>query len=1073
MKKKFTLSILAACLLTTSVLAACGGKGDKSSSNAGDTSSSHTALSSSSLTPSSVSSQSTGIPVDSSSLPAPSSSSQAPIPSSSSQAPAPSSSSQAPSSSSAAPSSSSSQAPQEFDFTVSLRDHPDNTLFKGEQVEIVIDARGGDANVQRTYNFASGTKKVATVDNNGIITAREAGTANITIKETVSNKSKYLKVTVIVGDYANGGYNFASATGPEAIAKRTEILGSLEKYAMDHHLTGITLFENGGYVKYSERVNLPTENYITGYGFGLLSEGTLANDNIKHENNAAHKMYLHSGTSQDPKTINARNNTGSQVSDLEGYISSSFWGTKLNSTRTQYEWYPVLAKDTVTYDGVTTPFTRPIPVFNDREVKPGQTDPNPTGLYDTWRIYLKTGNSVKYRYNGASWGTDFDGRQVTKEDYEFAYRLLLTGSHGLKRGAEMAGDQTYGIVGAHKYYLNTKEATDEGAAAIWNDYKASGDLGIKVGTDPVNGDYIQLKILNPIDRFTAMYTFSSNLLTPMPEDFIATIGGGSVKVGAPKYGNFNNDTTAPSGHRDAIVDYVLSVGPYMLEAWDKEQAIVFKKNDQWTNDPGRYNIAGVKILIIDSSTSSTKIYERFNLGDLDSTGIPSKYLDVEVGQPRVYETKGDSTFKLNVNSCTQETWNYLFGPQGKISKNSEWDVKPWMSNDNFLKGLYYSINRKEFAANRGVKPSINYFSDAYLTDPENGISYNDSQAHKDAVAAYEVYDSDGNSTYGYSYDKAVACFREAVKELVAAYPDKISYGVDKATEIHMNISWMYPTDKDDYGNAIAGYFKAAFNDPRVCGNKIELVVDQPTPPNDWMDVYENKMMIGQFDLGFGAISGNVYNPINFLEVLKSDNSSTFTLNWGPDTSKVSTRSPLIYDDKLWSYDALWSAANYGGIINNGEIAKTVERCYLEPPTKNEVYEGCSFKTITQFIASEDVEIEIKRVQIFVANGISFPLTLSAADISKEGDLTKASITISPEYAAEIDAEIRRANKLDDPNIPTKYRDHAFTLEDYDSLWWVEVTYTLSVRLVGSTEFSAPTESYTNAFANEDAVVIDD
>ena len=1070
MKKKFTLSILTACLLTTSVLAACGGKGEKSSSvPSGDTSSSQNVLSSSSLTPTSVSSQSTGIPLDSSSsLPAPSSSSsQAPTPSSSSQAPTPSSSSAAPSSSSN-PASSSSQAPAEFDFTVSLRDNPTNTLFKGEQAEIVINAAGGDQSIEREYKFTSGTKRVATVDANGIINAREAGSSNITIKESKSNKTKYLRVTVIVGEYANGGYNFASSTGPEAIAKRTEILGSLEKYAMDHHLTGITLFENGGYVKYSERVNLPTENYVTGYGFGLLSEGTLANDSISHENNPAHKMYLHSGTSQDPRTINSRNNTGSQVSDLEGYISSSFWGTKLNSTRTQYEWYPVLAKDTVTYDGTTTPFTRPIPVFNGQEVKPGQVDPNPTGLYDTWRIYLKTGNSVKYRYNGASWGTEFDGRQVVKEDYEFAYRLLLTGSHNLKRGAEMAGDQTYGIVGAHKYFLNTKEASDEGALAIWNAYKESGDLGIKVGTDVTNGDFIQLRILNPIDRFTAMYTFSSNLLTPMPEEFISTIGSGSVKVGATRYGDFNNNTTAPSGHRDAIVDYVLSVGPYMLEAWDKEQAIVFKKNDQWTNDPGRYNIAGVKILIIDSSQSSTKIYERFNLGDLDSTGIPQKYLDVEVGKPRVYETKGDSTFKLNVNSCDQETWTDLFGPQGKIAKNSKWTVKPWMSNDNFLKGLFYSINRKEFAANRGVKPSINYFSDAYLTDPENGISYNDSQAHKDAVAAYEVYDSDGNSTFGYSYDKAVSCFRQAVTELLNDHPDKISYGtVDNPFEIEINISWMYPTDQDDYGNAIAKYFTDAFNDTRVCDGLIKLVVDQPRPSDDWMDVYEHKMMIGQFDLGFGAISGNTYNPINFLEVLKSDNSSTFTLNWGPDTSKVSSKNPLIYDDKLWSFDGLWSVANYGGILHDGENAKIAERCYLEPPSKDEVYEGCSFKAVTQFINSEDVAINVTRVQIFVANSSSYSLPFT---IEKDGNLTKASVTLSADLAAEIDTEIRRANKLDDPNNQTTFKEHALTLELYDKLWWVEVTYTLSVKLVGSTEFSAPTESYVNAFKNEDAII---
>lgn len=44
---------------------------------------------------------------------------------------------------------------------------------------------------------------------------------------------------------------------------------------MDSHLTGITLFDNGGLMKYSPRVQLKSRNYITGYGFGLLQDGKI------------------------------------------------------------------------------------------------------------------------------------------------------------------------------------------------------------------------------------------------------------------------------------------------------------------------------------------------------------------------------------------------------------------------------------------------------------------------------------------------------------------------------------------------------------------------------------------------------------------------------------------------------------------------------------------------------------------------------------------------------------------------------------------------------------------------------
>ena len=1082
MKKKFVLGLLAASLLSTSILAACGGNGgDKKSSSVPEQQSSSSAVPSSnadSLSSQGVTTSSSNLP-SSSSLPTPSSNSSQPAassssakPSSSSSAPAQSSSSQpAASSSSAKPSSSSSQQ-AEFSFEVALSTGSE-TMNKGQEAHVVINASGGDPSVTRNYTYKSNKPTILSVTNTGTVTALSEGEARIQVTETVSKTSKFIFVTITDASPANGGYNFASSSGPEAIAQRTEILGSLEKYAMDNHLTGLTLFENGGYVKYSERVHLPTTEYITGYGFGLLSEGTLSSPMpAANEGNPNHRMYLHTGTSQDPATINARNNTGSQVSDLEGYITSSFWGTKMNSTKNGYEWYPVLAKDTVTYDGRTTAFNRPIPVYQDQEVKPGE-EPNTLGLYSTWRIYVKTGSVLKYRYQGNSWGKEFDGREVSIDDYEFAYRLLLTGCHNLVRGSEMAGDQTYGIVGAQRYNLNTKgdNVDDAGALKTWNDMKAAGELGIKTGHDNTNGDFIQLTLLNPIDRFTAMYTLSSSLLSPLPEEFLSTIGNGSVKKGAKLYGQFNDNTTVPAAHQNHITDFVLSLGAYMLEDWQFEQAITFKKNDLWDAvEPGRYLIEGVKILIIDSSNSTTKIYERFNNGDVDSVGIPTKFIDREVGQPRVYKTRGDATFKLNVNSCTQEEWNRQFGPEGKINKGSNWNVKAWMSNDNFLNGLFQSINRKEFANKRGVQPSINYFSDAYLSDPENGVSYNDTQAHKDAVSAYQVYDSNGESTYGYSYDRAVSSFRAAVRELVADPNSGIDYGTkSNPTEMKIHIRWMYQTDEEEYGNAIAKYFTDAFNDSRVCDNKIKLVVEQAAVDN-WQDVYNVWMMQGQFDLAFGAISGNTYNPLNFLEVLKSDNSSGFTLNWGTNTSKVTAAKPLIYNNKIWSFDALWTVADHGGVVTDGEIAKTVEMCYLITPQVNEVYNGYNFSVATQFIDSDSVQVALTRIQIYVFGSGGYTIAFTP---QTSGNLINAVINLSTAKAQEIEAEMRRVNHMDDMDkYPSLYNEHPFTLENYGATWAIEISYSFAIKVEGSSSFGTPTESYAVAAKNRDAVIED-
>ena len=251
--------------------------------------------------------------------------------------------------------------PEEYSFTASVK----KNLNVGETAQIQIsETNAGEA--KRSFKYTAKNPEIATVNETGLVTAVAKGTASFTINEETHKVSRTVSVTVTEAVLANGGFNYASSSGEEAIKTRTEILGKLEKYAMDQHLTGITLFENGGYVKYSDRVQLPTINYITGYGFGLLTEGTLKYDMpADKESNQAHRGYLHSATSSDPGTINARNDTGSQVSDLEGYITSSYWGTKMNKTKTGYVWYPVLAQDKIKdKNGTSKYFDRPIPMYD-------------------------------------------------------------------------------------------------------------------------------------------------------------------------------------------------------------------------------------------------------------------------------------------------------------------------------------------------------------------------------------------------------------------------------------------------------------------------------------------------------------------------------------------------------------------------------------------------------------------------------------------------------------------------------------------------------------------------------------
>ena len=95
----------------------------------------------------------------------------------------------------------------------------------------------------------------------------------------------------------------------ESNAERTRILGILERYAVSTGICGVSLFEDGGYVMYNPRITLGTENYIVGYGFGILAEGAITGD-LDYEENAEWKRYYHIYEANDPGTLNYWNDQG-------------------------------------------------------------------------------------------------------------------------------------------------------------------------------------------------------------------------------------------------------------------------------------------------------------------------------------------------------------------------------------------------------------------------------------------------------------------------------------------------------------------------------------------------------------------------------------------------------------------------------------------------------------------------------------------------------------------------------------------------------------------------------------------
>ena len=741
----------------------------------------------------------------------------------------------------------------------------DDLVVKGKTLALtaVVEVEG---NASKAVKFSSSDASKLSVDDNGVVTGVAVGKAKVTATSvddpTVSDS---LDIEVVDPVNADGAFSYAYASGEE----KTEILGKLEKFAVESKLTGLTLYGDGGYVLYNPSVVKGTNNYVPGFGFGILSSGSL-NADLEGEANAAWKRYYHTFETSDPQSMNYMDDKGAVVGDLIGYVSAGYYTTYLNEEGNGYDWVGDLATN-----------DRPI------AINPAEG----TGLATKYKIPVKVGSQLKYSTLSTKY-SQFNNREVVLEDYVTPYKIYYTQSYGLARSAEnLTGSSS--LKGANSYY---EKSADGFNADAW--------ANIGIGTLVEGGQsFITFEFNQACSPFYAMYYLSSSMFAPIPEDFIKAIGGGDLTAGVANWGKNSKDGD------ENILDHWLATGPYTLERWDNDQQIVFKKNANYDDHSGKYyKINGVHVNILAAAGTDTEAALReFENNKLHACAVPSTKLNDYLTDPRVTMTSDSSTYKLNLNTCDADLWNELFGPSGSISKGSTWEVEPAMSNKSFVDGLSFALDRKTLAESLGRTPTPNYFGSSYMQDPENGISYNATDAHKKAMSSL-VGPAAGTDDYGYSLEQAKASFKKAAQELI----DDGYY--EKGDTIEIEIAWQVQTQVTTTHNPIKEMYETAFN---TADNPLKLnVVDWVGA--EWSDVYYEKMMKGQFDIGFGSISGNTYDPLNFLEVLKSDNSSGFTLNWGTDTNEVTDK--LIYDNKYWSFDALWTAADQGAYVKQGANA---------------------------------------------------------------------------------------------------------------------------------------------------------
>ena len=729
---------------------------------------------------------------------------------------------------------------------------------------------------ETTWTWASNDPMVATVDANGVVTGVSDGTVVITATAANgSSASAYLEVTNVVdmGKAVSGLVNL-STSSPEV---KNQLLGIQEKYAYDEFLTGIPMVADTGYQMFSERTVLPVETYTDIMGFGGTSYYDVDGVLPGYDSNYEYASYFHSGMSEDPAEIYAMDADGESVSNLAAMTVLPLWSYKFNENKNGGVLYPVTAEDAL----------------------PEVLDADENGQGHKFKVRVKTGeDGLKYSYAGSR-NSNWDGRQVELEDYLTNIKLGLTQSYGLYRGAEMAGDGYTQLLKGAKDYFN---ATKEGG---YND-----DLFSRVGISVDESDNsIIFETVSAFDAAGFRDAFQGlPYYSPLPMEVVE-------EIGVTNYGKWSTDRSL------SPVDNTLSIGPWTLSHWETDKGIAFSKDEDYISIPGEedmYKLDGIFYAIyVGAKTDTELLFKEFLAGKLDAVSIPVTQLDQYVSDPRTKSIPDTGTWKLNVNATTPELWEELFGVNGSVAQtpaSDYWDVKPIMSNKNFLNGLFFSMDRTAIGEASGMTPTLNYFSSAYKAYTKNAdgtmVTWNDTQEHQDNIA--DMYPE----TFGYNREAALIYYKRAMQEELA----KGTYAKgdpNNPTTITLTCIWQSESNIKEFGEPASTSMCEVANEAwKEYG--YQLAIEHVVPGTSYTDTYDD-LKTGQFDLGFGAISGYELDPLGLTQIWCSDGRSGFTLNWGPDTSVVTDE--IEWDGKYYSFDSFYTACYQGGLYSNGiEVA---------------------------------------------------------------------------------------------------------------------------------------------------------
>ena len=488
-------------------------------------------------------------------------------------------------------------------------------------------------------------------------------------------------------------------------------------------------------------------------------------------------------------------------------------------------------------------------------------------LSTTWSITLRDDLEWFYHPNTDISALPLGHEKIDANDFVDTYKLALDNEwfRAISGGGDFVTSAT-SIKGMQEYVDGDADWTT-------------------VGIKNIDDTTIEFTFVNDMSEWEVTYWLSSFVMTPINVELYNVLG--------TSYGT-SEETIAYHG-------------AYYIESYDNDVLLTYKENPVY-HSPEEYFYTGYTYAIIEDSELR---FEEFIIGQLESSTLPSAEYDNYKNYPGIRQIPGATVFRIMINGLkTIENQQDQF-------PDSSWVPEPILGNQNFKQAMYHAIDRQKLATDvLGTNmPSMYLFSDAYLVDAELGIQYRKTEQ------GLSVGEGLSPATHGYNFDAAKAYFDIALSELIEE-----GYYVpgteNNPTIIDIDFHIFSGSESQELMGA---YLETAFEDA-FQSETHNIKVDLHILAKDFPGIYYDYMMIGEFDLSIGGISGSTLDAASFLDTYSSDNRSGFTLNWGIDTS-VAEIEVNYYDldgvrhREMWSFDAICSVLNGEKYISAGEEAE--------------------------------------------------------------------------------------------------------------------------------------------------------